>query len=239
MQIQSSIFNVSFYRIENIKKVFLENYQMFDGFNEPSILPIPDNGPSEIPRIVLESKNGHSQINISQDTVSLLIKYDNDYLEDWELCNKYIEKKQNVIGEFLDLISNDKLKFSGLTTTMFTDLSVDDATNFLKDRLVTSELSSTFENIFDINTRITSVVEEKYFENITFENIRVYEDQNEIMTAGFQNDQISNNVAITVDINDRYLFNTNPNYVSDKKNFPRILEISTATIDKYSNYFEK
>ncbi len=239
MQIQNSIFNVSFYRIENIKKVFLENYKMFDEFNEPSILPIPDNGPSEIPRIILESKNGHSQINISQDTVSLIIKYDNDYLDNWELCHDYIEKKQKVIGEFLDLNSNGKLKFSGLTTTFFTGQDIVDATGFLKDRLITSDLNSTFDNIFDINTRITSVIENKYFSNITFENARVYKDQNEIMTAGFQKDQISNNIAITVDINDRYLFNTSSEYISGKDVFSRILEISTLSIDKYSNYFEK
>ena len=48
---------------------------MKEHFNEATVLPIPDDAPLEIPRIIIKSLNEHSQLNISPIATTLQINY--------------------------------------------------------------------------------------------------------------------------------------------------------------------
>lgn len=92
MIIQNSAVNIMFSRCENIKKQYILNEEILkERFNEASILPIPDEAPSEIPRVIVKTKGEHSQLSIAPEAVNFQTVYSDDYTQNWELCEEYIK----------------------------------------------------------------------------------------------------------------------------------------------------
>ena len=66
MLIQGTSITVTYKKIEGIKKVYYNNEEILKSFfNEATVLPVPDDAPVEIPRIIIKTLNEHAQLNIS------------------------------------------------------------------------------------------------------------------------------------------------------------------------------
>ena len=71
MIVQNSAVNIMFTRCENIKKQYILNEEVLkEKFNEANILPIPDDAPTEIPRILVKTKGEHSQLSIAPEATN-------------------------------------------------------------------------------------------------------------------------------------------------------------------------
>lgn len=62
-------------------------------YGTPQTMPLPDEFAPEAPRIVLYSKNGHSQISFSQISVDFIVNFDDVYLNDFIKTKEYIQER--------------------------------------------------------------------------------------------------------------------------------------------------
>lgn len=83
MIIQGTSITVTYKKIEGIKKVYYNNEEILKAFfNEATVLPIPDDAPFEIPRILIKTKNEHAQLNISPIAATFEVHYDAGFERD-------------------------------------------------------------------------------------------------------------------------------------------------------------
>ena len=78
-------------------------------------MPIPDEFAPEAPRIVLYSKNGHSQISFSQISVDFIVSFDNDFVSDFNKTREYIQERVSLIIDLLKKIGINEYLFCGIT----------------------------------------------------------------------------------------------------------------------------
>lgn len=231
MIIQDSIISVMFSRVENIKKVYFQNEDILKKeFNEATVLPIPDDAPVEIPRIILKSKEEHSQLNISPFTASMQTVYTDEYKSNWSSCVSYLDTKIDNLFEFTDVLTNKNYHYVGLVTNILWDQVAENGTEVLVDNLLNIKSE---KKPHDVNIKYTYVEKEEYFVNITIQNARVYKDGTHADISGsFSKENLeANTIGITIDINDRYQFNNIQNYKSSKEKFKNIISITTDIIE--------
>ena len=80
MFIQSSIVSIMYNKIDNIKKIYYDNSDLLKSFfNEATVLPVPDDAPVEIPRIILKTLHEHSKLSITPVISTFEVQYNNGY----------------------------------------------------------------------------------------------------------------------------------------------------------------
>jgi hypothetical protein len=77
-----------------IANQIIEKNSEFDG--EPLILPVPDDAPSEVPRIILKNSDESIQIIISKIRTDFSIKQDTDFTDFSTIADKYIKIIDNI-----------------------------------------------------------------------------------------------------------------------------------------------
>lgn len=244
MNINSTLFKVNYSPINELRKKIVNNWSLV-GFNEPTILPIPDDAPDEIPRVICQSMNGHTSINISKDSLSMYVNFDGEYLENWNLCQKYLSEKLNNVICFLNSIGCS-FSFSGLVTQIFYNLeelrlcvnSEENATKSLFEKF--SKVKTDFD-VFDFEQKITTLKEETFFVNYSFNNLRTTNEEISINKPGCLKTVKAKNdhIAVSIDVNDRYAFNYDESYKADISVFSRLLTITDESIKGIYDLFLK
>ena len=117
MLIQGTSITIMYKRIEGIKKAYYNNENILkEFFNEATVLPVPDEAPDEIPRILIKTLNEHAQLNISPIATTFEIFYNDGFERDWKACASYIFKRMEKIFEFLNMLTNNNYEYIGLVT---------------------------------------------------------------------------------------------------------------------------
>lgn len=239
MIIQNSEINIKFPRVENIKRKYILHEEILkDHFNEANILPIPDDAPAEIPRILIKSKNEHSQMNISPDGIKLQTEYSDKYTQDWSLCEKYITTRVNEIYELADKLTEERYDYIGVVANLLWDDITTEGNKILYRNLFGKDASS---NLDDLVVRYTYIEEDKYYVNIAIQSARMYENIRPDESGNFTDENLkAHTISISLDINDRYLFNSKKDYVSTKEVFNEIMSLTTNIINnKLKDLVEK
>lgn len=228
MQIKNARYNMVYPKISNLRrKAFDIEEQLKDYFHQITLIPIPDDAPEEIPRISTTSHHGHSQLNISLSNAQLATNYDEAYESDWSECLSYLRDRTNKVYATLENYIDHGYLFSGLTTEIiFNNESQGDPIELIKDKFL--KLQSNLSP-HDIEHKITFVIEERYYVNITFKNLRIYQGMT-IPTSGIQKQQKDHHLLCILDVNDRYGFNYKENYTSSKKETEAIFEITESIL---------
>ncbi|HIX84990.1 MAG TPA: hypothetical protein H9979_10730, partial [Candidatus Megamonas gallistercoris] len=92
MIIKETNLNLIYPKISDYRKKFVASEDILnDNFQPPIILPIMDEIPENIPRIVLKSKNNHSTLSIGLSVASFTTMYDDTFSNDWKKCKDYLE----------------------------------------------------------------------------------------------------------------------------------------------------
>ena len=91
-------------------------------YGTPQTMPLPDEFAPEAPRIVLYSKNGHSQISFSQISVDFIVNFDDVYLNDFIKTKEYIQERITLIIELLKKININEYLFCGITYNSHLDI---------------------------------------------------------------------------------------------------------------------
>lgn len=229
MIIQDSSVNLMFNKIDNLKKTYILNEGILkDSFNEATILPIPDDAPTEIPRILMTSQKEHSQLSVGPEAITLQTTYDDAYNTNWDECENYVKTRLDEVFLLSDKLTNS-YNYIGMVVNLIIDNISEKAQLQLFENLFKHKA---VDNLDDISVKYTYILEKKYYVNITVQSIRAFKNI-AIQKAGmFSKDNIlSHTIGINLDINDRCAFNYNSNYESSKEEFSKILEIMTNLIN--------
>lgn len=224
MLIQGTSITVNYKKIEGIKKVYYNNEDILkDFFNEAAVLPVPDDAPAEIPRIIIKTLNEHAQLNISPIATTFEVHYDAGFEKEWDVCANYLVERMSKVFEFLNLLTENTYEYVGLVSTILYDEVKEKGAERLSRNLLNSQKIG---NIYDINIKYTFVENENVFVNIMLQNARLFKPEVDGNKAGALgvNEQIAESIGAIVDINDRYGFNTNVDYKSNSSMLNNLIE---------------
>ncbi len=225
MLIQGTSITVTYKKIEGIKKVYYNNEEILkDYFNEAAVLPIPNDAPFEIPRILIKTKNEHAQLNISPIATTFEVHYDTGFERDWQMCSEYITKRMTKVFDFLNILTENTYEYIGLVTNVIYDEVEEEGAKKITEKLLKAKK---INNIYDINIKYTFVEKENLFVNILLQNARLFKNGVIVNEAGALSiqDQIAESIGAIIDINDRYGFNTDSYYRSDSCMLNKLIEV--------------
>ena len=183
---------------------FLEEY-----YGMPQTMPIPDEFAAEAPRVVLNSKNGHSQISFSQISVDLTVNFDGEYRKDFELTKNYILQRVNKLKDLLKIIDITTFYFAGISYNVRLDTGSKTPSQYMAE-LLNTEITDT--NIYEASKRIAVVEDDAFFVNEQLGTFKEYQGKGNSIPnlLDFKNSRlVSEGVNLVVDVNNRYeyLFN--------------------------------
>lgn len=233
MQIQGTAISVTYKKINNLKREFYKNEDNFfkDYFNEPAVLPVPDDAPDEIPRIIIKTLNEHAQLSITPTVTTLHIAYNDGFEKDWDKCAAYIKERMDAVFKFLNVMTDDKYDYIGIVTNVLKDDMESGNAALLADNLLKSGDIS--KKLYDINIQYTFVEDDSIFVNIRLQNARLFNEGVAANTAGAlsSENQYKETIGAIIDINDRYGFNSKENYYTNSGNLSRLMDKMSNVIN--------
>ncbi len=244
MLIQSSTFTLYFAPNSEIRESLFKLEKHFQDFQKPfTLIPLPQDAPLEIPRIIANTQNGHSQLTIRGNSMQLTTQYDSNFNSDVNKCVGYVWEKCKSIVDSLLIINEGKTNglefyYSGLSMTMTIDdpeIAKDSADFLFKKYLkCTTDLPKD-----EAQLHFALVFEDKYYINVMAKSNRqligVPDERGSI--AGLR--PARENLQIVVDINDRYAFNHERNYCSSIEKVQAIAELTNDFIlNNIANFIE-
>ena len=161
----------------------------FYGDGMISSLGVPVAAPVEIPRMICSSKNGHSQVFVSGNCMQLSVGFDEKYCDNADRCYDYLKERAEAIRACLKDIGI-AITLVGVVARAKSEVGPQPEQGLLKKyfRLETKK------PVFDVLGKVTFVDDGKYYVNIALNNMR---------GLGMP----SKDIALTLDINDRYRLN--------------------------------
>lgn len=240
MLIQGTSISVTYKKIEGIKRAYYNNEEILkDYFNEATVLPIPDDAPTEIPRIIVKTLHEHAQLNISPVATTFEIHYNDGFERNWGACADYIQKRMKKVFEFLNILTNNDYEYIGVVCNVIFDKIQNDGARVLSLNLLNTK---NIKDIYDVNIRYTFVESDSIFVNIMLENARMFKPDIDTEQPGalVAENQTAESIGAIIDVNDRYGFNSNLEYKSDSSKLQVILDSMTNIINnKLENLIEK
>lgn len=178
-----------------------------DYYGVPQILPIPDEFAADAPRIILSSKNGHSQISFSQISADMIANFDGDFIHDFMKTKSYAEERITLLKDLLLSIGIEQYYFCGIAYKFQIDTMGLSSIEYLKN-LVKDEVNEG-EDICDVAQRISVVFNDKFFVNRQTGLYREYSGNGSSIPDLFvmsNNEIIAEGVSILLDVNDRHRY---------------------------------
>lgn len=192
-----------------IKKTFLEVYEkdLKERYNPPTILPIPDGAPTDVPLVIMQSLSNHTQLILTKSSISIGTGYDDKFNTDWNKCEQHLLEKVQDVFLIIRALESIKINYIGLVAQIIEDENTD-ASEYIFNNLL--KFTSN-KSIYDAECRLTYVLKDEYYVNLELQNIRLF-DGKPVMTGNEttllnQNTNIENKLAITIDVNNRYSHN--------------------------------
>lgn len=224
MLIQGTSITVTYKKVTGIKKVYYNHEEILKPFfNEATVLPVPDDAPVEIPRIIVKTLNEHAQLNISLVAATFEVHYDAGFERNWDACSKYIVERMTKVFEFLNILTDNTYEYVGLVSRLvYDEVNQNGAMKIVENLLNSKKIN----NIYDINIKYTFVENDNMFVNIILQNARMFKDGFNINEAGSLRieNQEAESIGAIIDINDRYGFNTNANYKSNSRMLSTLIQ---------------
>ncbi len=240
MIFQGTSVSVAYNRIDKIKNLYYTNADILkDFFNEATVLPVPDDAPDAIPRIMVRTLHEHAQLNISPIAATFEVHYNNGFEKDWRSCEAYILERMTKVFEFLNIFTNNKYSYVGIVSNVLYDKVSTNGSSILIENLLNAKK---IRDIYDLNIKYTFVENEKLFVNIILQNARLFGSEINVNKAGSLNckNQIAETIGSIIDINDRYGFNNIVDYCSCDNVLSELLDSMRCIIDnKLTTLIEK
>ena len=204
-----------------------------------TILPIPEQVQDEVPRIIAQTKNGHSVLNIALSVSSFITNYNGEFVSDWNKCKEYLAQRCSDIYQMIDNMTENNNTFVGLITNVEIDDLDGTGLEILKKSLFGVETEKMGE-LYDLSCKLTYVYKNRYYINITLQNLREFSVQQYSNGRTCITGERKHTISASIDINDRYAANNDVNYKSKKEAFDEILQITSNIIDnKLENLVRK
>ena len=233
--IQSS-FSINFPRQYLIRRKINEIEDLLGHrYNQPQIIPVPDEVEPGAPRFFFESKDGRDQIVVSQINISLNISWPKDAQEDFIKGTAYLEERSPILFDLAGISEVDQtIHYCGHTTTVR-------LISHESDHTIISRIFDAFQlkrdegELQDIAIKKSWVYEQKYFSNITVRNFRTWQFPEDFEIHEFRahpNYVVEKGLEILGDFNDRYKYNQDANYYSSRDEVKILLDQGASEIRK-------
>ncbi len=195
-------------------------------YSQPQVIPIPDELDPEVPRLIFTSTHGYSQIIISQISLIFNVVYSPDWQVDISKGERYLLERSKILFDLVNIIPDVQIYFCGLTTRARIPSQVEDEKllDFLREKFL--KTSTITKEAYDIQIKITKVIEKEFFSNIVIQNYRTWkigEPLKELQRFSL-NSASERGIEIIGDFNDRYAFNEKDSYYSQKEISEEIIQ---------------
>ncbi len=239
-------FSVSFRRYPEIRRLSNEFEdslkEHFKGhYSQPQVIPVPDELDPEVPRLIFGSIHGFSQIIISQIGITLNVTYSPDWQKDISKGVVYLKERSPALYLLLKTIEDLQIYFCGLTTRVRIpiDRAETELFDYLRKNIVKFDTKE--DHLNDINIKITTVLENKFFSNISIQNYRTWKSDKPIQGVPRLSKRNVNETGIEIigDFNDRYSYNELDDYFSDPDISEKIIDMGFSQIAKTIKKFQE
>lgn len=198
-------------------------------YQPPERINVPNEADPEVPRLLVRSQHGFSQIAVSQTTMVLTVQYSPGWQKDITLGEKYLRERVPLLTKTIESISASLL-FLGTATTVQFPTEMEQA---LLDELVKRH-GGPFDvaSPNEVHLRLSSVIEGKYFRNFTIRNYRswsVAPFSRGILRLSREN-QTDQGLEFAIDFNDRFAFNEIADYTSSPEIALHVLDRGFAEL---------
>ena len=189
------------------------------------------------PRLTATSDGGHTKLNVSMINLQISTNFDSEFNSDYHKCFDYI--KQRVLKAY-DLLTQ-KLDIIVLYGAILVLCEVDDEDpmNLIKTNLLSEKLNG---NYCESGVKIADIINNKYYRNLSFNTTKQLT-INKIVDAG-QGEIIfplisltdaiveKEGIAISYEINDKYMFDNKENYSLNLEDLKAMLDIALKDVSK-------
>lgn len=175
-------------------------------YGTPQTMPLPDEFAPEAPRIILYSKNGHSQISFSQISVDFMVNFDNEFLNDFTKTKEYIQERITLIIELLKKIGINEYLFCGVTYNARLDIGEQKPIEFIK-KYLGGDIPH--DGLYEASQNIACVKDDKFFVNQQIGTYKEFQGRPGVVPNLFEIGNsaiVSEGISLALDINNRYQY---------------------------------
>ena len=224
IKIINKSYSFAYQPIANVPQKYLSASKILIdvGYTIPTVLPMGENVPNDVPIVILKRECDNSQISICRNKCLVAIDTNSDNRNDDKIISAVYEFMESIIE------SKDSLLYFGLT--MNQQFVSDNAVELIKNKFGIHQA-----DICDIDVTFTEIVSGKFYSNTRISNSRVYDSPINPNERGFLNIPSKHAVNLIIDVNNRYVFNIgNPNLEFDGQLFfYELKEIERIAEEKY------
>jgi len=233
----STTLNIFFPRQLKIRHNVFEFEEAWkEKYNTPPLMaPIGDEMEPAIPRFTFTSKQGHSQINVSQITLALNVRYDENFCQDFEKCQNYVLERLELSLPIIEKITGNKFCYAGLIN------KIHYISEEKTDEQILKSLSEKFlsrdnydDHIHDLSLKYTVQKKNKNYINLTISNVRNFSiDGAEYIKPISLADSVAKDFGIQVilDVNDRRAYNEQKSYTSSREEINNLFTLTTDIVN--------
>ena len=242
MKIKNSTITFCFQK-QNNPKVYVDklNTILKEHFFEFNILAVPANIDPVIPRLTAVSNSDHSNIQISLINAKLLTNFDDHYSENIDLCIDYLKNRALKLYEAL-MSCNINIVYSAIF------INLEERDDYAVEKIRTHFLKmDENKKINEIGIRLTDIVDDKFYRIVSFNNSKQVKiekvfkgDNDEIVFPLISlNDasEIENYLNVSLEFNDRLLFNLDSNYSTNEDELVKLFDLITEQLRKEMQRF--
>lgn len=175
-------------------------------YGTPQTMPLPDEFAPEAPRIILYSKNGHSQISFSQISVDFIVNFDNEFLNDFSKTQEYIQERVALIIELLKKININEYLFCGVTYNARLDIGEQRPIEYIRKYLGEDVPQ---DGLYEASRNIACVKDDKFFINQQIGTYKEFQGKSGVVPNLFEignSAMVSEGISLALDINNRYQY---------------------------------
>lgn len=224
-------FGITFLEHRSVVSLERQIYGKLRDFYFPVKLPSPNPAAPDAARLLFQSQHGNSQIVIGDSNATLTVAYSLDWQVDPAAAQGYMRERAGLLLEVLRVLGEREPLFCGTVMHVRLPSKSDDASIL---RLLSREFAPNPEPIqlFDVQSRATSILDEKFYSNITVQNYRVWS-----LSLGApsilrlsQKAASERGVEVISDLNSRYGFNEDRALKITRETVPEMLGANFAIV---------
>lgn len=218
------------------------NENLKEHFFDFNIISVPANIDPAIPRLVAVSSSNHSNIEISLINARLRTNFDENYSSDLNLCIKYLKERALKLFEALK-VCDIAIVYSAIFINL--EKQEDKAVEKIENQFLKTQ---DIKEIDEIGIRFSKIVDNKFYSNISFNNSKqikiekIFENNKpEIIIPLIslnEASKIDNYLNVSLEVNDKYSFNLDTNYSTNRKELEKMFDLITAQLGKEINRFK-
>lgn len=202
---------------------------------------VPSLGNAENPALVFNSQHGHSQIVVGASSVVLNVLYSQDWQTKPPEARQYVHERMGLVFDTAEVFEDVQMLFCGSVTRvhLLSDAADDKVVQALAN--VFAKNSST-DPYHDLVLRMTTVVDDLFFDNITVQNYRTWNlglGQGQGSTLRLARKQaVERGVEVAGDFNSRYAFNEGKDFEVTRQAAEQIIARNLESVAKVASLLE-